>query len=65
MNVMIDPRFAFGRPALRESGITTRAILERWLAGESPADVSAEVLEHPPALRLRGVREVRREKRLT
>ena len=42
MNVMIDPRFAFGRPALRESGITTRAILERWMAGESPAELARD-----------------------
>lgn len=42
MNVMIDPRFAFGRPALRESGITTRAILERWMAGESPEDLARD-----------------------
>lgn len=42
MNVMIDPRFAFGRPALRGSGITTRAILERFLAGESTEDLARD-----------------------
>ena len=42
MNIMIDPRFAFGRPALREIGITTRAILERWTAGESPEDLARD-----------------------
>jgi uncharacterized protein (DUF433 family) len=34
-NVFIDPRYAFGRPILRESGIATSVIAGRYKAGES------------------------------
>jgi uncharacterized protein (DUF433 family) len=55
MNVMIDPCFAFGRPALRESGTTTRALLERYMAGESAADLAKDygrtIVEIEDALR--------------
>ncbi len=33
--VMIDPRIAFGRPCLVDTGIPTAALVERWRAGES------------------------------
>jgi uncharacterized protein (DUF433 family) len=42
MNIMIDPGFAFGRPALRESGIATRSILERYMAGESAKELALD-----------------------
>ncbi len=34
--IVIDPRFSFGRPVIVGSGIPTRAVFERYLAGESP-----------------------------
>jgi uncharacterized protein (DUF433 family) len=33
--VLIDPRFSFGRPMLRESRVATAVIAERYKAGES------------------------------
>src|SRR5439155_13971564 len=33
--IVIDPRFSFGRPVIVGSGIPTRAVFERYLAGES------------------------------
>lgn len=40
-NVIIDPRIAFGRPTLRQSGIPTRAIAQAARAEQSVAAVAA------------------------
>jgi uncharacterized protein (DUF433 family) len=40
--VVIDPRVAFGRPALVGAGVTTSAIAERFDAGESIDELAAD-----------------------
>jgi uncharacterized protein (DUF433 family) len=40
--VVIDPRVAFGRPALAGAGVTTSAIAERFDAGESIDDLAVD-----------------------
>lgn len=40
--VMIDPRIGFGRPTLAGTGIPTAAIFDRWVAGESPAELALD-----------------------
>jgi uncharacterized protein (DUF433 family) len=45
--VVIDPRVAFGRPALVGSGVTTSAIAERFDAGESIQALAADYGRSP------------------
>jgi len=40
--VVIDPRTQFGRPCLREVGIPTEVIMERFLAGELIEELAAD-----------------------
>jgi uncharacterized protein (DUF433 family) len=40
--VVIDPRLAFGRPALVRSGVTTEVIADRFVAGDGPAEMAAD-----------------------
>ncbi|MBI5432706.1 MAG: DUF433 domain-containing protein [Planctomycetes bacterium] len=41
-SVVIDPRVQFGRPCLRDTGIPTEVVNERFLAGESPAAIAVD-----------------------
>lgn len=41
-SVFIDPRFSFGRPILKASGIATAVIAERYKAGDSVQDLAAD-----------------------
>jgi uncharacterized protein (DUF433 family)/DNA-binding transcriptional MerR regulator len=45
-NVIIHPKFAFGRPVLKERGIPTEAIADAMRA-EGSADIVAEIFEIP------------------
>lgn len=38
--IVIDPRLAFGRPALVRAGVTTEVIEDRFRAGDSPRDMA-------------------------
>ena len=40
--VVIDPRLAFGRPALTNGGVTTAVVEDRFRAGDSPADMAQD-----------------------
>jgi uncharacterized protein (DUF433 family) len=40
--VVIDPRMAFGRPALTRAGVTTAVIADRFLARDDPAEMAAD-----------------------
>ncbi len=40
--IEIDPRVSFGRPVLVGTGIRTEILSERFLAGESPADLAKD-----------------------
>ena len=41
-SIMIDPFISFGRPVLAGTGIATAVVAERYKAGESIADLSAD-----------------------
>ncbi len=45
--VTMDPRIAFGRPALKSSGVPTAVIADRYKAGESIADLADDYGETP------------------
>lgn len=45
--VTMDPRIAFGRPALESSGVPTAVIADRYKAGESIADLADDYGEAP------------------
>lgn len=45
--VTMDPRVAFGRPALKSSGVPTAVIADRYKAGESIADLADDYGEAP------------------
>lgn len=34
-HLVVDPRIRFGRPTVRGTGLTTRSLYLRWLAGET------------------------------
>lgn len=38
--VVIDPRLAFGRPALAKAGVTTEVIADRFIAGDQPDEMA-------------------------
>jgi uncharacterized protein (DUF433 family) len=38
--IVIDPRMAFGRPALVRAGVTTEVIQDRFCAGDSPREMA-------------------------
>ncbi|MBN8508460.1 MAG: DUF433 domain-containing protein [Burkholderiales bacterium] len=40
--VVIDPRLAFGRPALARAGVTTEVIADRFIARDAPAEMAAD-----------------------
>jgi uncharacterized protein (DUF433 family) len=40
--VVVDPRLAFGRPALVKAGVTTDVIEDRFRAGDSPEEMAAD-----------------------
>lgn len=40
--IVIDPRLAFGRPALVRAGVTTEVIAERYRAGDSEAEMAGD-----------------------
>ena len=40
--VVIDPRMAFGRPALTRGGVTTAVVEDRFRAGDSPVDMAQD-----------------------
>lgn len=40
--VVIDPRLAFGRPALARAGVTTAVIEDRFRAGDSPDEMAQD-----------------------
>ena len=40
--IVIDPRLAFGRPALVKAGVTTDVIEDRFRAGDSPDEMAAD-----------------------
>jgi uncharacterized protein (DUF433 family) len=40
--VVIDPRMAFGRPALTRAGVTTAVIADRFLARDDPAEMAED-----------------------
>jgi uncharacterized protein (DUF433 family) len=40
--VVIDPRLAFGRPALARAGVTTQVIADRFLARDDPAEMAED-----------------------
>ncbi|MBI3367119.1 MAG: DUF433 domain-containing protein [Burkholderiales bacterium] len=40
--VVIDPRLAFGRPALVRGGVTTAVVEDRFRAGDSPAEMAED-----------------------
>ena len=40
--VVIDPRLAFGRPALTKAGVTTEVIADRFIAGDQPAEMAED-----------------------
>jgi uncharacterized protein (DUF433 family) len=42
MPIAIDPAIAFARPVLLSRGISTRAIVDRIDAGETPQDVAKD-----------------------
>ncbi len=46
-HIMVDPRYAFGRPALRGSGIATRTLYERYMAGESVVELAEDYARQP------------------
>jgi uncharacterized protein (DUF433 family) len=41
-HVMIDPNIAFGRPCLKRLGVKTEIIADRFLAGETIEDLTAD-----------------------
>lgn len=41
-NIVIDPKIAFGRPVIVGTGIPTRAVAERFKAGESMRDLGGD-----------------------
>lgn len=41
--VFIDPRVQFGRPCLTGTGMPTAIVAERFLAGDSPRDIAADM----------------------
>jgi uncharacterized protein (DUF433 family) len=41
-NIVIDPKIAFGRPVIFGTGIPTRAVAERFKAGESMSDLALD-----------------------
>ena len=40
--VVVDPLLAFGRPVLANAGVRTAVIQDRFLAGDSPADMAED-----------------------
>lgn len=40
--VVIDPRLAFGRPALAKAGVTTSVIADRFVAGDDPQEMAED-----------------------
>jgi uncharacterized protein (DUF433 family) len=40
--VAVDPRIAFGRPVLLKAGVTTQVIRDRFVAGDSFAEMAAD-----------------------
>jgi uncharacterized protein (DUF433 family) len=40
--VVIDPRMAFGRPALTRAGVTTQVIADRFVAGDDPREMAED-----------------------
>jgi len=46
-SVVIDPRFAFGRPVLSGTSISTQVIAERFKAGDSPQVLAADYGRSP------------------
>ena len=40
--ILIDPTISGGRPVLKRTGIATRVVAERYLAGESPEDLAKD-----------------------
>ncbi len=40
--VVIDPRLAFGRPALTRGGVTTAVVEDRFRAGDEPAEMARD-----------------------
>lgn len=58
--VVIDSRISFGRPVLRETGIRTEVVWERYMAGESTADLADDYELEPStieeAIRAEGLR---------
>ncbi|VTU00691.1 hypothetical protein : Uncharacterized protein OS=Cyanothece sp. (strain PCC 7822) GN=Cyan7822_3146 PE=4 SV=1: DUF433 [Gemmataceae bacterium] len=40
--VVLDPRVRFGRPALAGRGVPTDSVFERYLAGDSPAELAED-----------------------
>jgi uncharacterized protein (DUF433 family) len=40
--VVIDPRMAFGRPALTRAGVTTHVIADRFVAGDDPREMAED-----------------------
>lgn len=45
--VVIDPRVQFGRPCLRDTGIPTEVIADRFLAGETIESIAADYEVEP------------------
>jgi uncharacterized protein (DUF433 family) len=41
-HIMIDPRIAFGKPCLKRLGVKTEIIADRFLAGETIEDLTAD-----------------------
>jgi uncharacterized protein (DUF433 family) len=40
--VVIDPRMAFGRPALTKAGVTTQVVADRFLARDDPSEMAED-----------------------
>jgi uncharacterized protein (DUF433 family) len=40
--VVIDPRLAFGRPALARAGVTTQVVADRFVAGDDPSEMATD-----------------------
>lgn len=48
--VVVDPRIAFGRPALVRAGVTTEVIEDRFVAGDSPDEMAEDYGVDPKAI---------------
>lgn len=46
--VVVDPSYGFGFPVIRNSGVRTEILLERFLAGDPPSEIAGDFNLRPP-----------------